>query len=205
MRQLLGVATPRGRGQDGVMPEDDVRSMVGSPLAFLWSDSVAEEAAAVFAAHALRIRERVPQVEIRHHGGTSVPGLLTSGDVDLHVRADARWFEPARDLLSELYQPVLRDEWDSEVAYFVAPGTQPPVEIVLTLSGSVDDLYHGEAWQQIMADHDLAERYNALKRSHEGGSIDDYKAAKRDFFHQIVRLLRSTGQISTPKTGAQPG
>jgi hypothetical protein len=75
----------------------------------------------------------------------------------------------------------------------------------LTLSGSVDDLYHREAWQQIMADHDLAERYNALKRSHDGRSIDDYKAAKRDFFHQIVRPLRSTGEISTPKAGAQPG
>jgi hypothetical protein len=33
---------------------------------FVWSDSVAEEAAAVFAAHALRIRERLPQVEIGH-------------------------------------------------------------------------------------------------------------------------------------------
>jgi GrpB-like predicted nucleotidyltransferase (UPF0157 family) len=181
------------------MPEDDSRSMAESRLTFLWSDAVAEEAAAVFAAHALRIHERLPYVEIRHHGGTSVPGLLTSGDVDLHVRADERWFEPARDLLSELYEPLFRDEWDSEVAYFVAPGTQPPVEVVLTLSGSVDDLYHGEAWQRIMADHDLAERYNALKRKYEGGSIDDYKAAKRDLFHQIVRLLRSTGEVSTRK------
>jgi GrpB-like predicted nucleotidyltransferase (UPF0157 family) len=171
-------------------------------LTFVWSDSVAEEAAAVFAAHALRIRARLPHVEIRHHGGTSVPGLLTSGDVDLHVRADERWFEPARDLLSELYEPLFPDEWDSEVAYFVAPGTQPPVEIVLTLSGSVDDLHHGEAWRRILADHDLAERYNALKRKHEGGAIDDYKAAKRYFFRQIVRVLRSTGQFSNGKTGA---
>jgi hypothetical protein len=59
-----------------------------------------------------QIRERLPQVEIRHHGGTSVPGLLTSG-----------------------------------------------------------------------------------KRDHEGGSLADYKAAKRDFFHKIVRVLRGTGSI----------
>jgi hypothetical protein len=49
-----------------------------------------------------------------------------------------------------------------------------------------------------MADHDLAERYNVLKRKHEGGSIDDYKAAKRDFFHQIVRLSRSRATYSAP-------
>jgi GrpB protein len=162
-------------------------------LTFVWSGSVAEEAAAVFAAHALRIRERLPQVEIGHHGGTSVPGVLTSGDVDLHVRADERWFGPARELLSELYEPLFRDEWDSEVAYFVAPGARPPVEIVLTLIGSVDDLYHGEAWQRIIVDHELAERYNALKRDHEGGSLADYKAAKRDFFDKIVRVVRGSG------------
>jgi GrpB-like predicted nucleotidyltransferase (UPF0157 family) len=162
-------------------------------ITFVWSDSVAEKTAAVYAAHALRIRERLPQAEVRHHGGTSVPGLLTSGDVDLHVRADDQWFEPARDLLCELYEPLFRDEWDSDVAYFVAPDAHPAVEIVLTLIGSVDDLYHGEAWQRIAADHDLAARYNDLKRRHEGASISGYKAAKRQFFHQIVRGLRTTG------------
>jgi hypothetical protein len=94
-----------------------------------------------------------------------------------------------------LYEPLFPDEWDSEVAYFVAPGTQPPVEIVLTLIGSVDDLHHGEAWQRIIIDHELAERYNALKREHEGGSLADYKAAKRNFFHKIVRVLRGTRSI----------
>ncbi len=169
--------------------------MADARLTFVWSGSVAEEAAAVFAAHALRIRGRRPQVEIGHHGGTSVPGLLTSGDVDLHVRADERWFEPARELLSELYEPLFPDEWDSEVAYFVAPGARPAVEIVLTLIGSVDDLHHGEAWQRIMVDPELAEHYNALKRDHEGGSLADYKAAKRDFFHEIVRVVRGTGSL----------
>jgi len=165
--------------------------MAEARLTFVWSDVVAEEAAAVFSAHALRIRQRVPHVEIRHHGGTSMPGLLTSGDVDLHVRSDRQWFKDAQEVLSELYEPLFRDEWDSEVAYFFAPGEQPPVEIVLTLTGSVDDLHHGEAWQQIAADQNLVERYNELKREHEGGSIDDYKAAKRDFFREIVRSLPS--------------
>jgi hypothetical protein len=54
---LLGVATPPGRGQDCAMPGDDSRSMAESRLTFLWSDAVAEEAAAVFAAHALRIHK----------------------------------------------------------------------------------------------------------------------------------------------------
>jgi len=54
--------------------------------------------------------------------------------------------------------------------------------------GTLDDLQHGEAWQRIAADPKLIKRYNALKRGHEGGSQDDYNAAKRDFFHDNFRL-----------------
>jgi hypothetical protein len=49
---------------------------------------MAEEAAAAFVEHEGRIRERLPCVEVRHTVGTSVPGVLTSGDVDLQVRTE---------------------------------------------------------------------------------------------------------------------
>jgi GrpB-like predicted nucleotidyltransferase (UPF0157 family) len=158
-----------------------------SRLTFLLSDLVAEEAAAAFAEHERRIRARLPDVEIRHTGGTSVPGVLTTGDVDLHVRTDRRSFERARDALCELYEPHHPDAWHAEGAFFVAPGSEPPVEVALTAIGSLDDLHHGEAWRRIAADRDLVERYNALKREHEGGSDEDYQAAKRAFFRENFR------------------
>jgi hypothetical protein len=74
-------------------------------LAFVLSDTVAEEAAAIFAEHERVIRTHLPYVEVRHTGGTSVPGILTSGDVDLHVRAEKQAFASARDELCELYAP----------------------------------------------------------------------------------------------------
>jgi GrpB-like predicted nucleotidyltransferase (UPF0157 family) len=152
-------------------------------LTFVLSDVVAEEAAAAFREHEARIRTRLPDVEIRHVGGTSIPGVLTQGDdVDLQVRTDRQSFEAVRDVLSELYEPHYVDVWHPEGAYFFAPDSQPRVEIALSAIGSLDDLHHGEAWQRIAADDDLVQRYNALKREHEGGSIDDYLAAKRDFF-----------------------
>jgi hypothetical protein len=88
---------PRLKNLDAGEQEASIRRGQG----YGWSDSVAEEAAAVFAAHALRIRERLPQVEVGHHGSTCVPGLLTSGDVDLPVRADEPWLEHARELLAK--------------------------------------------------------------------------------------------------------
>lgn len=155
---------------------------------FVWSDLVAVEAAETFAEHERRIRERLPDVEIRHTGGTSVRGVLTGGDVDLHVRTGAESFPAARTVLSELYEPLYPEAWHSESAYFVAPDTEPRVEIALTVVGSLDDLHHGEAWQRIAADPELIDEYNALKRAHEGGSPDDYNAAKRAFFYENFRL-----------------
>jgi GrpB-like predicted nucleotidyltransferase (UPF0157 family) len=157
-------------------------------LHFFLSDLVADDAAAAFAEEERRIRARLPDVEIRHTGGTSASGVLTAGDVDLQLRTDPESFETARDILSELYEPHHPDAWHSEGAFFTAPGTAPRVEVALTVIGSLDDLHHGDAWRCIATDPDLIERYNAMKREHEGGSIDAYNAAKRDFFYRTFRL-----------------
>ena len=157
-------------------------------LTFFPSELVADEAAAAFAEHERRIRERLSSVEIRHTGGTSVPGVLTSGDVDLQVRTESQCFEAARDILCELYEPHHPDAWHSEGAFFFSPDSEPRVEVALTAIGSLDDLHHGDAWRQIAADADLIERYNALKHAHKGGSVEDYQAAKRAFFYESFRL-----------------
>lgn len=41
---------------------------------------------------------------------------------------------------------------------------------------------------EIAVDPELIERYNALKLACEGGSADQYNAAKRDFFYENFRL-----------------
>jgi hypothetical protein len=47
-----------------LLPSDDSPAMAEPRLTFVWSDAVAEEAAAIFVAHARRIRDRLPHVEI---------------------------------------------------------------------------------------------------------------------------------------------
>jgi hypothetical protein len=108
--------------------------------------------------------------------------------VDLQVRTDRESFVAARDALCELYEPLYPEAWHSEGAFFVAAGSRPPVEVALTAIGSLDDFHHGEAWQRIAEDPELIEGYNELKRAHEGGSVDDYQAAKREFFRANFRL-----------------
>jgi GrpB-like predicted nucleotidyltransferase (UPF0157 family) len=159
-----------------------------SQLKFLMSDVFANDAAQAFAEHERRIRERLPDAEIRHTGGTSLPGVLTTGDVDLQVRVEPSSFEKARDVLGDLYEPHHPEIWHTEGAFFTAPASAPKVEVALTAIGGLDDLHHGDAWRRIAADPDLIRRYNAMKRVHEGGAVDDYNAAKRAFFYENFAL-----------------
>jgi GrpB-like predicted nucleotidyltransferase (UPF0157 family) len=156
-----------------------------SRLRFALSDDFAAEATLTFRDHERRIRERLPYAEIRHRGGTSVRGVLTTGDVDIHVRVDGDSFESARDALSAVYEPFHRDAWSpGESAFFFVPDSRPAVEIALTVIGSRDDFHHGEAWDRIAADPGLVARYNDLKRLYEGASTSEYDAAKRTFFRE---------------------
>jgi GrpB-like predicted nucleotidyltransferase (UPF0157 family) len=153
-------------------------------LRFLPSDEFAEEAAAAFREHERRIREALPEAKTRHRGGTSVPGVLTSGDVDIHVRVEASSFEAARDIVSNLYEPFHVDAWSAgESAFFFAPGSRPAIEIALTVVGSLDDFHHGEAWDRIAGDPNLIEQYNDLKRRCANVSPGEYDVAKRAFFY----------------------
>jgi GrpB-like predicted nucleotidyltransferase (UPF0157 family) len=155
------------------------------PLRFVLSDLVADETALAFAEHDRRIRELLSEAEVRHRGGSSVLGVLTMGDVDVHVRVDVPAFAAARDRLCELYEPLHPAIWHDEGAFYFAPGTQPRVEVALTVRGSLDDFHHGEAWDWIAADAALRQRYNEVKREHEGGDVDAYLAAKRAFFYGL--------------------
>ena len=91
-------------------------------LRFVLSDSVADTAARAFAAQESRIRAVLPDAEVRHRGGSSLPGVLTLGDVDVHVRVDAASFAFARGALCELYEPLHADVWHAEWAFLRRAG-----------------------------------------------------------------------------------
>ena len=147
----------------------------------IYSETITELAQAVAAEHAKRIHLRLPEADVQLSGGSSIPGVLTAGDVDLHIRVEKEEFAPVRAVLEELYEPLHPHAWTDESAYFQEE-SDPPVEVALTVKGTVDDFHHGEAWEQMAADDDLRERYNDVKRAHAGGTDEDYAQAKKEFF-----------------------
>ena len=117
-------------------------------------------------------------------GGSSVPGALTVGDIDLHLRVDPAEFAASVALLREVYHPVHLEIWSESLATFAIPGEH--VGIAVTPIGSEHDRRFSEAWRRLRTDSTLLEAYNRMKRDHAHDADAEYLAAKADFFNWLA-------------------
>jgi GrpB-like predicted nucleotidyltransferase (UPF0157 family) len=118
-------------------------------------------------------------------GGSSVPGALTVGDIDLHLRVDPAEFAESVARLRELYEPVHLEIWTESLATFSV--SREDVGIAVTPVGSEHDRRFVGAWRRLQADPSLLEAYNRMKRDHADGADADYLAAKADFFNSLAQ------------------
>lgn len=140
-----------------------------------------------FRAERARIAAVLPEAEVRHTGGSSLPGALTLGDLDLHVRVPARRFERARERLSAAYTPYRPEMWADGFATFVVGGARPDTGIALTALGGEHDRRFVAAWERLAADPELLAEYNALKLRHEGSTdVARYLAEKSELFSRLA-------------------
>jgi GrpB-like predicted nucleotidyltransferase (UPF0157 family) len=130
-----------------------------------------------------QIRHLLPRAEVLHTGGTSVPGALTRGDLDIHVRVSADDFCEACDTLISVYVEYRPEMWTAEFVTFVAPNASIATGIALTAVGGEHDRRFLVAWERLKRDPLLLGKYNELKLEYEGApDADSYKAAKSAFF-----------------------
>lgn len=135
-----------------------------------------------------RERTRLARLGIGHEivltGGSSVPGALTGGDVDLHLRVPARDFARVVAALGSAYEMVHPQIWTASLATFAAAGSEA-VGIAVTPIDSEHDRRFRTTWERLASDAALLEAYNALKRRYAGGDTEEYRAAKSRFFDEL--------------------
>jgi GrpB-like predicted nucleotidyltransferase (UPF0157 family) len=156
------------------------------------AETCREVALAVLAAQRERLRGLGVPGDLVLVGGCSVPGALTRGDVDLHLRVPPDAFRLAVDLLREHYPVVHPDIWTTTLATFDVPPSRPSdpsVGIAVTPCGSEHDLRFTRSWQLLAADPALLEEYNTAKLAGES-DIDGpgYEARKSAVFDRLVEL-----------------
>ncbi|MFC7492424.1 MULTISPECIES: hypothetical protein [unclassified Knoellia] len=115
-------------------------------------------------------------------GGLSVPGALTKGDVDLHLRVEPHDFGDVVARLELAYPVASPHSWAATLAVFDVPGTRA-TGLAVTPRGSEHDLRFSRTWWRLRHEPVLLEQYNALKVAATGAA--DYEEAKSRFFSSI--------------------
>lgn len=114
-------------------------------------------------------------------GGSSVPGALTRGDVDLHLRVEPAGFTGVVAGLRTIHRVVRPEIWTSTLATF-AVDADLPAGLAVTPAGSEHDVRFTVTWRRLRAEPVLLEEYNALKT----GPVAGYEQRKSAFFDAVV-------------------
>ncbi|MCY1136560.1 GrpB family protein [Actinoplanes sp. Pm04-4] len=117
-------------------------------------------------------------------GGSSLPGALTKGDVDLHLRVPGDAFPATTDTLRQVYAVVHPEIWQATLATFTVEGAALPTGIAVTPAGSEHDVRFTRTWQLMAADPALVTAYNEIKLRHRDDP-DEYERRKSAFFDAL--------------------
>ncbi len=142
-------------------------------------ETVGQAVAALAEERRKLIAEKVPG-DLFLTGGSSLAGLLTKGDIDLHLRVTADDFPVAVSRLPGLFAAARTEIWTSWFAVFERAST-PPVGVAVTVVGSEHDLRFVRSWEQLGRSAAAREQYNHLKRT-----STDVEADKSRFFDSLT-------------------
>jgi GrpB-like predicted nucleotidyltransferase (UPF0157 family) len=131
-----------------------------------------------------------PTADIRHVGATAIPGCLTKGDLDIVVRVTAGDFEAADTALASGYARNHGSVRSPVFSAFEDASSRPHLGIQLTAIDSPFDFFHLFA-EGLRQSPQLLDKYNALKRSHDGCDMSVYRVAKDAFVEKVLADMRS--------------
>jgi GrpB-like predicted nucleotidyltransferase (UPF0157 family) len=131
-----------------------------------------------FSEVAAHVEAGLPGVDVEHVGSTAVPGCLAKGDLDVLVRVPSEAFHSSMEVLDGLLARSPRnDPTDDYVEYdYMGRGFTASVQLAV-VDGWHDRRFHGLK-ALLKSDPRALERYNGVKREHEGRSMEEYRRAK---------------------------
>ncbi|QGQ21108.1 hypothetical protein GC089_14505 [Cellulomonas sp. JZ18] len=138
-------------------------------------EEIHDAAVAVVEAERAALRARGVPGELVWTGGSSVPGALTRGDVDLHLRVAPEEFARAVALLREDHAVVHPEIWCATLATF-AVDAPVPAGLAVTPVGSEHDVRFTRTWELLRTDPRLLAAYNAMKTSAADADYEDRKS-----------------------------
>jgi hypothetical protein len=139
----------------------------------------AENVEALVGRYRADIEAAVPGSSV-HLSGSTLLREFRGHDIDLVVLVPD--VEAAADVLRMMYPSLYEDEWREDWAAFRDPGP-PQVDLVVTRPGTKGDAHHRRAWELLLSDGELRDKYLRLK------AAGMTSVEKRVFFEGVVRRL----------------
>jgi GrpB-like predicted nucleotidyltransferase (UPF0157 family) len=151
---------------------------------FVKSEEISEKINALFDAEKTKLSELFPQADIQHIGGTSVPGTISKGDLDINVRVEQAEFEATIEKLKTIYEINQPDNWTAGFASFKDDSRD--IGIQITVIGSQDDCFVDQR-DYLRANPEKVIELNQLKERFNGKSMDEYRKEKGIFFEGLTK------------------
>ena len=148
----------------------------------VWSDSLLDDARRTCADVAAALTALGVGGELVLTGGSSVPGALTKGDIDLHLRVEPDSFSAAVARLGQVYGVASRQAWAPTLAVFDVPGRRPTGLAVTPVGSEHDDRFR-RTWRVLRRSPERLAEYNSIKAATAGTA--DYEPHKSVFFTTI--------------------
>ena len=145
-------------------------------------------AAQAFETHTHKLHTLLPHAEIEHIGSTAIPGSVTKADLDILILVTADFFEATDKTLSMHYQRNLESDRNSSFSSFILPNSEPPLGIQLVVKASEYDNFL-QFRNTLRKNVDLVEKYNQLKRLHNGKPMKEYRQEKNSFIESVLKVV----------------
>ena len=151
---------------------------------FVKTEEVSEKIDRLFESEKAKLSELFPHADIKHIGGTSVPGTISKGDLDINVRVDQAGFNSVIEKLKTIYEINQPNNWTAGFASFKDDSCDLGVQV--TAIGSSDDCFITQR-DYLRAHPEKVTELNQLKEKFEGKSMDEYRKEKGVFFEGLTK------------------
>ncbi len=126
-------------------------------------------------------------LKIEHLGGLAIPGCLTKRDIDIQIRVDKKDFQKVCEYMESYVEIKRKDIWTLDKAIFKKDTKEFPVDYIVTVNGSESGMYYFGGRDILINNLDVLEEYNQLKRNFESKRYKEYRTAKTEFWHKILK------------------
>ena len=151
---------------------------------FVKTEEVSEKIDRLFESEKAKLSELFPHADIQHIGGTSVPGTISKGDLDINVRVGQAEFDATIEKLKTLYEINQPSNWTAGFASFKDDSRDLGVQV--TVIGSLDDCFVSQR-DYLRAHPEKVAELNQLKEKFEGKNMEDYRKEKGLFFEKLIK------------------